>query len=150
MLQHHHHEALLCNNHAPQPRRPEIPGASRDGVVPLADDHPRREASERSHRLHEPSDRLEEAAASYKMNPGLHVCEECESYDRNDEKGIVQAESWTPKCQICNKGLCQHAADKGTVGKRCQKAATMCCTGCNVLVCGAFCWKKLHGYAKGA
>ena len=92
-------------------------------------------------------DRLSQAAESYKMNPALHVCEECESFDRNDEAGIVQAETWTPKCQICNKGLCQHAKDKGTVGKRCQKAAIMCCTGCNVLVCGPYCWKKLHGYA---
>lgn len=91
--------------------------------------------------------RLEACAQSYKMNPAMHVVGDVQSYERDDQKGVVQTEEWTPKCQICNKGLCKHSVDKKTVGKRCQIEATMCCTCCNVLVCSGFCWKVLHGYA---
>ena len=80
------------------------------------------------------------------MNPAIHVVGDVQSYERDDQKGVVQTDEWTPKCQICNKGLCKHAMDKDTVGKRCQIEATMCCMCCNVLVCSGFCWKVLHGY----
>jgi hypothetical protein len=94
-------------------------------------------------------ERLAEMASSYKLNPGRHQLDEMKSYKREYEGGVVTLTEWTPKCQVCNKGLCTHAIEKGTVGKRCQKSAIMCCTGCNVLVCSAFCWKVLHGYAEG-
>ena len=90
--------------------------------------------------------RLDACAQSYKMNPAMHEVGDVQSYERDDQKGVVQTEEWTPKCQICNKGLCKHAMNKDMVGKRCQIEATMCCTCCNVLVCSGFCWKVLHGY----
>ena len=92
-------------------------------------------------------ERLAELAESYKLNPALHKLDDVKSYKREYDSDLVTLTQWTPKCQICNKGLCMHAMEKGTVAKRCQKSASMCCTGCNVLVCSPFCWKALHGYA---
>ena len=73
---------------------------------------------------------------------------EVKSYDRSYDSSMVAIEKWTPKCQICNKGLCQKRIENGKKGERCQDRATMCCTTCNVLVCSVWCWKVLHGYGE--
>ena len=70
--------------------------------------------------------RLDACAQSYKMNPAMHVVGDVQSFERDDQSKVETTE-WTPKCQICNKGLCKHAIDNDKVGKRCQIEATMCC-----------------------
>ena len=92
--------------------------------------------------------RFKAIADSYEATPELHKLESVKSYDRSYESNQVSVDKWTPKCQICNKGWCEKRCAKDEKGKRCQDKATICCTGCNVIVCSGWCWKVLHGYGE--
>ena len=91
----------------------------------------------------------EKSATEKKKQPYLteKYMEKCaQSYAANKEAHeVIESETQTSgkakTCQICEKPMdwCKKTTDRQ------QNAACMCCASCGINVCGATCWRWLHG-----